>query len=74
VAVPLPLIDVYYHGLTVDSFKSTLRSYGAEIRERLPAIAALGTPEVDVLTGIARAVDEPVKGAWRYYVTLALRP
>jgi hypothetical protein len=74
VAVPVETIDLYYDGLTVDGFKSTLRSYGAEIRERVPAIAALGTPEVDVLTGIARAVDEPVKGRWRYYVTLAVRP
>jgi hypothetical protein len=74
VDVPFPPLNVYYHGLTVDSFKNTLRSYGAEIRERVPAIAALGTPEVDVLTGVARAVDEPVKGEWRYYVTLAIRP
>ncbi|MFL5606913.1 MAG: TolB family protein, partial [Gemmatimonadaceae bacterium] len=74
VTVPIAPLDVYYSGLTVDTFKNTLRSYGAEIRERVPAIAALGTPEVDVLTGIARAVDEPVKGAWRYYVTLAVRP
>jgi hypothetical protein len=74
VAVPIAPLDIFYHGLTVDSFKNTLRSYGAEISQRVPAIAALGTPEVDVLTGVARAVDEPVKGKWRYYVTLALRP
>jgi hypothetical protein len=73
-AVPLAPLDVYYDGLTVDTFKNTLRSYGVELRQRVPAIAALGTPDVDVLTGVARAVDEPVKGAWRYYVTLALRP
>jgi hypothetical protein len=73
-AVPIAPLDVFYHGLTVDTFKNTLRSYGAEIRERVPAIAALGTPEVEVLTGVARAVDEPVKGEWRFYVTLGLRP
>ena len=74
VTVPIAPIDVFYHGLTVDTFKNTLRSYGAELRQRVPAIAALGTPEVNVLTGIARAVDEPVKGDWRFYVTLGLRP
>ncbi|MDQ6634729.1 MAG: hypothetical protein M3Z10_08230 [Gemmatimonadota bacterium] len=74
VAFPIPPIEVYYHGLTVDSFKNTLRSYGAEIRQLVPAVAALGTPEVNVLTGFARAVDEPVKGAWRFYITLGLRP
>ena len=71
---PIAPFDVYYAGVSTDYFRSVLRSFGAETRRRLPAIAALGTPDVDVLTGIARAVDEPVKGAWRYYVTLALRP
>jgi hypothetical protein len=74
VVFPIAPIDVYYHGLTADTFKNTLRSYGAEIRQLVPAIAALGTPEVNVLTGFARAVDEPVKGAWRFYITLGLRP
>jgi Tol biopolymer transport system component len=74
VAVPLAPLEIFYHGLTVDAFKNTLRSYGAEIDQRVPAIAALGTPEVDVRTGVARAVDEPVKGKWRVYLTLALRP
>jgi hypothetical protein len=74
VAIPLEPLELFYSGVMVDDFKYTLRSYGAEIRQRLPAIAALGTPDVDVLTGIARAVDEPVKGAWRFYATLALRP
>jgi Tol biopolymer transport system component len=77
-AVPLaPIlsgVDVFYSGVSTDYFRRELRSYGVEIRQRLPAIAALGTPDVDVLTGVARAVDEPVKGAWRYYATLALRP
>lgn len=74
VAVPFPPVEVFYSGVTVNTFSSTLRSYGAELSQRVPAIAALGTPEVAVLTGVARAVDEPVKGEWRYYVTLALRP
>lgn len=72
--LPLPPVELFYSGVSTDFFKHPLRSYGAELRQRLPAIAALGTPAVDVLTGIARAVDEPVKNAWRYYVTLAIRP
>lgn len=72
--VPLAPVELFYAGVSTDDFRHPLRSYGAELHQRLPAIAALGTPTVDVLTGIARAVDEPVKGAWRYYVTLALRP
>jgi hypothetical protein len=35
---------------------------------------ALGTPEVDLLAGLARALDNPVHGSWRYYVALAVRP
>jgi hypothetical protein len=63
-----------YSGATTDFFQTQLRSYGIELRERVPAIAALGTPEVNVVTGFARAQDDPVRGKWRYYVTLALRP
>ncbi|HET9011997.1 MAG TPA: hypothetical protein VFN38_09300, partial [Gemmatimonadaceae bacterium] len=72
--IPLAPVELFYSGVSTDSFRHPLRSFGAELRQRLPAIAALGTPAVDVLTGVARAVDEPVKGAWRYYVTLAIRP
>ena len=71
---PTTALELFYAGASADLFHSALRSYGLEVRQRLPAIAALGTPEVEALTGVARAVDEPVKGAWRYYVTLALRP
>ncbi len=71
---PLDPIELFYAGVSTDYFRHPLRSYGAELRQRIPAVAALGTPAVDVITGVARAVDEPVKGAWRYYVTLALRP
>ena len=74
VAVPVSTLDLFYTGASTDLFRHPLRAYGVELHDRLPPIAALGTPEVEVLTGIARAVDEPVKGAWRYYVTLALRP
>jgi hypothetical protein len=73
-AIPLAPFELYYAGVSTDHFRHVLRSYGAELREQLPAIAALGTPAVDVLTGVARAVDEPVKAAWRYYVTLSLKP
>jgi hypothetical protein len=73
-ALPLAPFELFYAGVSTDYFRHPLRSFGVELFQRLPEIAALGTPAVDVLTGIARAVDEPVKGAWRYYVTLALRP
>ena len=72
--VPSAALELFYAGVSTDQFRRALRSYGVELRQRLPAIAALGTPEVEALTGVARAVDEPVKGAWRYYVALALRP
>lgn len=72
--IPFSSVELFYAGVSTDLFRNPLRSYGAEVRQRIPAINALGTPDVDVLTGIARAVDEPVKGAWRYYVTLDLRP
>jgi hypothetical protein len=74
IGVPVDPIELYYAGVTTDFFQSQLRSYGAEIRTRVPAIAALGTPEVALLAGFARAQDEPVHGDWQYYVSLALRP
>jgi hypothetical protein len=73
-AVPVAQFELFYAGASTDNFQHPLRSFGVELFQRVPGIAALGTPAVDVLTGITRAVDEPVKGAWRYYVTLALRP
>ena len=72
--LPIDPIEAFYSGATTDFFQTQLRSYGIELRERVPAIAALGTPEVSVVTGFARAQDAPVRGKWRYYVSLALRP
>jgi hypothetical protein len=72
--VPIEPVEVFYAGATTDFFQTQLRSYGIELREHVPAIAALGTPEVNVVTGFARAQDAPVRGKWRYYVSLALRP
>jgi hypothetical protein len=72
--VPVDPIELYYSGVTTDFFQTQERSYGAEVRTRVPAIAALGTPEVAILAGFARAQDEPVRGDWQYYVGLALRP
>jgi hypothetical protein len=74
VAMPIDPVEIFYSGVTVDFFQTQLRAYGAEFRQRIPAVAALGTPEVDVVTGFARARDEPVRGNWRYYVSFALRP
>jgi hypothetical protein len=74
IGVPVEPVELYYAGVTTDFFQTQLRSYGAELRTRVPAIAALGTPEVAILAGFARAQDEPVQGDWRYYVGLALRP
>jgi hypothetical protein len=73
-AVPYGPVELFYAGVSVDYFRNPLRSWGAELRQRLPAIPAIGTPAVDVVTGLARAVDDPVKDAWRYYATLAVRP
>jgi Tol biopolymer transport system component len=74
VGIPVDPVELFYSGATTDFFQSQLRSYGIELRERVPAIAALGTPEVNVVTGFARAQDDPSRGKWRYYVSLALRP
>ncbi len=74
VGLPVEPVELYYSGVTTDFFQTQERSYGAEIRTRVPAIAALGTPEVAILAGFARAQDEPVRGDWQYYVSLALRP
>jgi hypothetical protein len=74
VGIPFDPVEAFYSGATTDFFQTQRRSYGIELRDRVPAIAALGTPEVNIVTGFARAQDDPVRGKWRYYVTLALRP
>ena len=73
-ALPLPPLELFYTAISTDLFKTPLRSYGVEIHQHVSAVAAIGTPEVDVLAGFARAVDDPVKGGWRYYLAMSLRP
>jgi hypothetical protein len=74
VGVPLDPIEAFYSGATTDFFQTQRRSYGLELRERVPAIAALGTPEANVIAGVARAQDEPVEGKWRFYLSVTVRP
>ena len=73
-AVPVAPFELYLAGASPDLYKTALRSYGIELRENVPAIAALGTPAVNLLVGFARALDAPVAGEWRYYVTLSVHP
>jgi len=74
VGIPVDPFEAFYFGATTDFFQSQRRSYGLELRQHFPVIAALGTPEANVVAGIARAQDEPVEGKWRFYLSLALRP
>jgi hypothetical protein len=71
---PLSAFALFYGSATTDLFRHQLRSFGAELRQSVPAIAALGTPEVDLVTGFARAVDAPVKGRWQYFLSARVRP
>jgi hypothetical protein len=73
-ALPIEPVEIFYSAVGPNFVEHALRSYGVELRQRIPAIPPLGTPEVDVLTGIARAMDDPVPHTWRYYVSLAVRP
>ncbi len=73
-AVPVAPFELYFAGASADLYRTALRSYGIEFRENVPAIAALGTPAVNLLAGFARALDAPVAGEWRYYVTLNVHP
>ena len=70
----MPPVELFYAGASPDLFKTSLRSYGVELRQRVAAVPALGTPDVDVLAGFARALDAPVTKEWRYYITFAVRP
>ena len=74
VGMPIEPVEAFYAGATTDFFQTQRRSYGVEVRERVPAIAALGTPEASVLAGFARAQDDPVRGDWRFYLSVGLRP
>lgn len=71
-AAPLDGVELYYSGYSPDMFQRVLRSYGIELRERIAAVSALGTPGLHILAGLGRAVDEPLKGSWRYYVSVRL--
>ncbi len=74
IGLPLPPVDLFYSAVSTDQFTRPRRSFGAEVRAEVRAIAALGTPEVSVLTGLARAVDEPVKRLLQFYLRMSLRP
>jgi len=74
VTVPVTTFEVFYGSATTDLFRHQLRNFGAELRQSVPSIAALGTPAVDLTTGFARAVDAPVKGRWQYFVAVKVQP
>ena len=74
ITAPLSSFALFYASATTDIFRHQLRSFGAELRESVPSIAALGTPAVDFVTGFARAVDAPVKGRWQYFVSARIAP
>ena len=74
VALPLPPVEAFYAGTSPDAFETSLRSYGFELRQHVASVSALGTPDVDILAGFARALDAPVARTWRYYLTLAVKP
>jgi hypothetical protein len=74
VGAPFSIVELFYASATTDVFRHQLRSFGAEFRQSVPAIAALGTPALDLSTGFARAVDEPVKGRWQYFMTVRVAP
>ena len=71
---PIGAVDVFYASATTDLFRHQLRSFGAELRQSVPSVAALGTPALEVATGFARAVDAPVKGRWQYVMTVRVGP
>lgn len=73
-ALPLPPVELFFAGASTDLFVTSLRSYGVEYRQHVAALPALGTPDVDVMTGLARALDAPVAKEWRYYLALAVKP
>jgi hypothetical protein len=74
VGIPVSVLEAFYGGASPDFFKTSLRSYGAEFREHVPSYSVLGTPEIDVLAGFARALDAPIAREWRYYLSVAIRP
>jgi hypothetical protein len=74
IGIPVDPVEAFYAGATTDFFQTQRRSYGIEVRRRIPAIAALGTPEANALAGFARAQDDPVRGDWRFYLSVAFRP
>jgi Tol biopolymer transport system component len=74
VGVPLPPLDLFFSAASPDQYRTSFRSYGAELRAHLPSYPPLGTPQLDVLTGFARALDFPVAKEWRYYLSVVIKP
>ena len=74
IAFPFSPFELFYSAASPDLFKTALRSYGVESNQSIPGVPALGTPDVDVLAGFARALDAPVAREWRFYVTLRIMP
>lgn len=74
IGAPISDFELFYSSGTTDLFRHQLRSFGAELRQSVAAVAALGTPDVDLVAGVVRAVDEPMKGDWQLYLSVRLRP
>ena len=74
VGAPVSIVELFYASATTDIFRHQLRSFGAEFHQSVPSIAALGTPALDLSTGFARAVDDPVKGRWQYFMSVRVGP
>ncbi len=74
VSLPVAPLELFYAGASPDFFRTSLRSYGAEYTLHVPQYSVLGTPELDILAGFARAVDYPVTGDWRYYLSMSVHP
>ena len=74
VMLPMDPVQLFYQGVSSDLLQHTLRSYGAELRQHIAAVPALGTPDFTFLVGLARASDAPVAREWRSYLQVTLRP
>ena len=74
VMLPLDPLQLFYQGVSPDLLQHTLRSFGAELRQHIAAVPALGTPSFTLLAGLARASDAPVAREWRSYLQVTLRP
>ncbi len=73
-AAGLPVTPFFWAGDAMDDGREWYRVAGIEVAETIAGIPYVRLPHVRFRLGLARTLSDPVRNAWRAWVTLGYRP